>query len=168
MRYHFCPKCGGTLSIHETKDENKPKCIKCGFVFFQNPAVGVAAILIRDRKVLMGRRTGSYKGMWCIPCGYVEYTEDVREALAREMKEETGLDFDLGEVFSVHSNFHNPNQHTVGLWFLAEAEGAPIPMDDLDRVKFFSWEEIHSSEIVLAFPTDALVLKKLKDQNLID
>ncbi|SCZ82117.1 nucleotide triphosphate diphosphatase NUDT15 [Acidaminobacter hydrogenoformans] len=168
MRYHFCPKCGGALSIEETMDINKPKCTKCSFIFFQNPAVGVAAILIRDRKVLMGRRTGSYKGLWCIPCGYVEYTEDVREALIREMKEETGLDFDLREVFAVHSNFHNPNQHTVGLWFLAEAEGAPMPMDDLDQVRFFSWEEINTPEIVLAFPTDALVLKKLKDQKLID
>lgn len=168
MRYHFCPKCGGTLSIDETKDENKPKCTACGFTFFQNPAVGVAAILIRDRKVLMGRRTGSYKGQWCIPCGYVEYTEDVREALVREMKEETGLDFTLREVFAVHSNFHNPDQHTVGLWFLAEAEGEPMPMDDLDQVRFFSWEEINAPEISLAFPTDALVLQKLKSKDYID
>jgi len=168
MRYQHCPKCGGHLSLEETQDVNRPKCTSCGFVFFQNPAVGVAAILIRDRKVLLGRRIGSFSGTWCIPCGYVEYTEDVRDALVREMKEETGLDFELGYIFAVQSNFHNPAQYTVGFWFLVQAEGDLIPLDDLDQVDFFSYEELESSNMVLAFPTDGLVLKSLKDKDFID
>lgn len=168
QRYQFCPKCGGPLSLNESQDVNRPKCRDCGFVFFQNPSVGVAAILIRNKKVLLGRRIGSYSGQWCIPCGYVEYTEEVKAALIREMKEETGLDFRLGEIFAVHSNFHNPAQHTVGLWFLAEAEGEPLPMDDLDQVGFFALEDLERQSMALAFPTDRLVLQELKARGLIE
>lgn len=169
MRYQFCPKCGGHLSADLTGDVNRPKCEACGFIFYQNPAVGVAAIVIESRKVLLGRRKASYKGMWCIPCGYVEYSEDVRESLVREMKEETGLDVTLGRVFEVYSNFHNPNQHTVGLWFLTEeVKGEAVAMDDLDEVRYFTFEEIASNGLVLAFPTDKRVIEALKIQNMID
>lgn len=33
-----------------------------------------------------------YVGSWCLPCGYLDYDETLQEAIARECKEETGLD----------------------------------------------------------------------------
>ncbi|WP_425059792.1 NUDIX domain-containing protein [Sporomusa carbonis] len=35
--------------------------------------------------VASGRRSpsASYPGLWCIPCGYVEYNEDIRDAVRR-------------------------------------------------------------------------------------
>lgn len=30
------------------------------------------------------------EGKWCIPCGHVEYNEDIRQALVREMWEKPG------------------------------------------------------------------------------
>lgn len=169
MRYKFCPKCGGALSVASAEIVNRPKCDTCGFVFYQNPAVGVAAIIIKDRKILLGRRSGSYKGLWCIPCGYVEYSEDVRASLVREIKEETGLIVTLGRIYEVHSNFHNPQQHTVGLWFMTEEiRGEPVAGDDLDQIAYFSFDDIYKSNLMLAFPTDQLVLDTLKLENLIE
>jgi len=168
MRYKFCPHCGGKLSVEETLSLNRPKCVDCKKIFYQNPAVGVAAIIIRDKKILLGRRNASYRGMWCIPCGYVEYYEDARDALIREMKEETNLDITLSEVFDIHSNCHNPAQHTVGIWFLVEEyRGDRTPGDDIDALDFFSTAEIKKSNIVLAFPTDVLVLHDLVNKGLI-
>ena len=161
MRYKFCPYCGGRLSLEKTRNPNRPQCLDCNKVFYQNPAVGVAAIIIHDKKILLGKRNGSYHDMWCIPCGYVEYYEDAREALIREIKEETNLDIILGEVFDIHSNFHNPAQHTVGIWFLVEEfRGNLIPGDDIKELKFFSSAEIKRN-IKLAFPTDIRVLDDL-------
>jgi len=168
MRYKFCPHCGGKLSAKETLSLSRPKCLTCNRVFYQNPAVGVAAIIIRDKKILLGRRNSSYRDMWCIPCGYVEYYENAREALIREIKEETNLEIKLGTVFDIHSNFHNPAQHTVGIWFLAEAyRGDIAPGDDIEALDFFSSAEIKAQNIVLAFPTDIKVLDALVNKGLI-
>lgn len=162
MRYHFCPHCGGKLSLRRTQDLNKPQCLDCEQIFYQNPAVGVAAIILLDGKILLGKRNGSYSGMWCIPCGYVEYDEGVRAALVREIKEETNLDLVLGEVYAVHSNFHNPLQHSVGIWYMAESyTGELAPRDDLEELAFYTATEIHQGNLPLAFPTDEYVLEDL-------
>lgn len=164
MRFKFCPKCGGKLVANDATEINKPKCVDCGFVFYQNPIVGVAAIVLLEGKVLLGKRNSSYSGKWCIPCGYVEWDEDVYEAVTREFYEETGLEIKTTEVFKVLSNFHNPNQHTVGIWFLGEVvDGELVAGDDLDEVRYFHYEEVPS----LAFPTDVVVIDRLYQSGLL-
>lgn len=108
----------------------------------------------------MGRRThGRRAGLWCIPCGYVEWGEDVREAGRRELLEETGLDVELGDVVAVHSNFHNPDLLTVGIWFAGRImSGDPYPADgELSEIAYFD----PADPPPLAFPTDAFVLEQL-------
>src|SRR6476620_1455580 len=135
--FRYCPYCASALVDRSQGDRTRPSCPRCGFVQYRNPVVGVAVILLHENSVLLGRRSGSYRGQWCIPCGYVEWDEDLREAARREFLEETGLDVSLGDVYAVHSNFHNPRLHTVGIWFLAaEAKGTPAASDDLDKVEF--------------------------------
>jgi 8-oxo-dGTP diphosphatase len=91
----------------------------------------------------------------------VEWGEDVRDAAVREFQEETGLLVELGPVLSVHSNFHDPERLTVGLWFTGKVVGGSLrPGDDLDRVGFFG---LASPPSPLAFPTDAVVLAELRD-----
>jgi ADP-ribose pyrophosphatase YjhB (NUDIX family) len=154
----FCPDCGQRLVADGGKH---PRCPACGFVRYRNPIVGVA-VVVRDEtgRVLLGRRSkGDYAGLWCIPCGYVEWDEDVREAAGREFREETGLAVDVGDVIAVHSNFHNAKQHTVGIWFAGQVTGGSLQTADneLDALAYFGPAEPPE----LAFPTDALVLRQL-------
>ena len=153
----YCPECGTMLE----REGPRPSCPACGYVRYRNPAVGVA-VVVRDQDggVLLGRRaSGEYAGLWCIPCGYVEWDEDVRDAAIREFAEETGLSVTLGNVVAVHSNFHNPRQHTVGIWFEGLAPlGALHPSDgELDALAFID----PAQPPPLAFPTDARVLADL-------
>lgn len=161
QRFFFCPKCGGSLCHCRRGGQMRLTCAACGYVMYENPVVGVAAVILKDGAVLLGRRAkhSTYPGLWCIPCGYVEYHEDVYDAIKRELREETGLIIEVDEVCAVLSNFHNPETHTVGIWFYAHAVGGELgPGDDIDAVAFFGLHDVPP----LAFPTDKTVVELLR------
>ncbi len=161
QRYNNCPMCGGVLKYRFRHSRDRLTCLSCGYIMYENPIVGVACIVQKDNKIILGRRAAgiSYEGKWCIPCGYVEYDEDVYAAAIREFKEETGLSVEIDNVFTVLSNFHNPQVHTVGIWFEAHIVACSLkPGDDVDAVDFFELD--HTPE--MAFPTDIVVINKLK------
>ncbi len=162
QRFFFCPKCGSPLRLKCDGEMQRLTCEGCGYIFYENPVVGVAAVVVdREGRILLGRRKGSRAGLWCIPCGYVEYHEDVRQAAVREFMEETNLDIVITGIASVQSNFHNPEAHTVGIWFWAEITGGDLsPGGDLDRVEFFPPE----STPPLAFPTDERVIDEIRSK----
>ncbi len=160
QRFHFCSKCGGALHYRQAGERERLVCDACGYTMYENPIVGVAAIIRQNGAILLGRRAvnASFSGKWCIPCGYVEYDEDIRDAVKREFLEETGLAIEPGKVYAVLSNFHNPAVHTVGVWFEAQVTGGVLrPGDDLDQVGYFPLDTVPD----LAFPTDAQVIAML-------
>lgn len=161
MSATYCPDCGAPLESVERSGRTRKVCPACGYIEYRNPAVGVAVVL-RDEhgRVLLGKRaSGEYAGLWCIPCGYVEWDEDVREAARREFEEETGVTVDLLGVVAVHSNFHNRDKQTVGIWFEGHATSGTLhPVDgELTELGWFPPGEPPE----MAFPTDELVLVQL-------
>ncbi|NOH10559.1 MAG: NUDIX hydrolase [Chloroflexi bacterium] len=152
----YCPHCGTELTTASIGGRLRSRCPACGWVHYQNPTVGVAVILMEDDKLLLGKRRD---GGWCIPCGHVEWDEDVENAAIREFKEETGLDVTLQGVYAVHSNFHNTEQHTVGIWYTGERlDGDLQAAEDLLEVAFFALDELPD----LKFPTDEEVVAQLR------
>ena len=64
------------------------------------------AIIKQDQKVLLLRRAAGnplYKGLFELPGGKVDFGEDPRGALQREISEETGRDVETLQLFDVHS-----------------------------------------------------------------
>lgn len=57
------------------------------------PILGVATVLVRDGRLLLGLRlAGAGAGTWSLPGGKLERYEDFRAAAVRELREETGLE----------------------------------------------------------------------------
>lgn len=65
----------------------------------------VVARLTSDKKieVLVEKRgpAVSATGRWCFPCGYLDYDETIKEAVIREVREETGYVLDSKDIMFV-------------------------------------------------------------------
>ena len=126
---------------------------------------GVAGVILRGKQIVMVRRKyGTNKGKWCIPCGNVEVGEDVRTAVRREIKEETGLDVEVGDVVDVLSTHHSPERSVVGVWFLVKEKGGNLVAgDDAAEVQLFPLDEPPTD---MAFEADRKIIERLKTTSL--
>lgn len=160
MNYLFCPSCGNKFDSRRQKKATHQHCLNCHHTLYRNPTVGVAVVLIESDHLLLVKRNGSYSGKWCIPCGHVEWNEDIRKAAIREFKEETGLQVTVGPVLTALSNFHDPAHQTAGIWFWGMRTGGVLnPGTDASDAEFFPLSGIPQD---MAFPTDVLVCNALK------
>src|SRR5271155_1543557 len=94
-----------------------------------NPLVGVGAVIVQKNRVLLIRRaTPPLLGEWSLPGGVLECGETLREAVAREAHEETGLVVETGEMLGVYERVIRNDEgrvryHFVLIDFLCRAIG---------------------------------------------
>lgn len=73
-----------------------------------NWSQSVAAVCIRENKVLLARHTyGSGKGKLIIPGGFVENGESPQDAVRREYLEEVNLMIEPKEIIGIRFNSHD-------------------------------------------------------------
>jgi 8-oxo-dGTP diphosphatase len=77
--------------------------------------VAAYAVIIRDDRILLSRLAErlTTKELWTLPGGGLEHGEDPRDAVVREVHEETGLDVQIGETARVYSS-HQSNSWRHG------------------------------------------------------
>ena len=98
----------------------------------QRPVVAVGGVIIENRKALLIRRAKEPRlGEWSIPGGAVETGETLRDALRREIREETGLAVRVGEILEVFDRILPDSQgrvqyHYVLVDFVCSAEGGEL------------------------------------------
>lgn len=109
-------------------------------------AVSVAARNPATGKFLLVRRgRAPAKGLWAFPGGRLHYGETLKEAVVRELHEETGLTAQdirfhrLFELMSDGSDGDTPH-HFVLAVHRAEASGEPVADDDAADAGWFSIE----------------------------
>jgi 8-oxo-dGTP diphosphatase len=172
---HVCSRCGfrqwrnpvvGVAGVIREKDLEgivEPGSLEAvraaSAPYGRAPAVSAEGAAGDPGRILLGRRTSPRFPGWCIPCGYVEFDEEIREALAREIEEETGVRVLAGRFLAVHSNFHDPDRQSVGIWFEAIPTGGTLrPGDDIDALGLFRPGHL---QLPIAFPTDVQVITAL-------
>ncbi|HSR11687.1 MAG TPA: NUDIX domain-containing protein [Thermodesulfobacteriota bacterium] len=116
-RFVFCPRCAGRGI--EPFRENGMKCRECGFLYFQNCAAAVSAIIEFPVGILLVKRNSPPKrGALDLPGGFLDYGETFEEALARELREELDLQITDLRYFASSPNRYKYREVT---YFSAEA-----------------------------------------------
>ena|SRR5579862_2760323 len=117
--------------------------------FPEVPLIGVGAIIIEsDRVVLVKRAHPPLQAEWSIPGGVLEVGELVRQAAAREAREETGLTVEPTELLGVYDRvLRDPHQrvqyHYVLIDFLCRrVAGDLAAASDAAEVQWFTREEL--------------------------
>ena len=149
--FHFCPQCAHELERKDIFGRERAYCPACRFVHFQDPKLSVGGLVVEDVRVLLIRRAVIPRiGYWAVPSGFVEYDEQPRAALAREIEEETGLCTEVGRVIDVFPNA-DPEKPGVFLFFEARVTGGELqPGDDVSEARWFCQEEMPWEEMAFA------------------
>jgi 8-oxo-dGTP diphosphatase len=85
--------------------------------------VGVVGVVFDDReRVLVLRHTYRRRYPWGLPGGWVDGSEPLERGLARELREETGMAIDIGEVFHVRSGYRRPQMDVYYLCTYQEGQ----------------------------------------------
>ena len=113
------------------------------------PIVGVGGVVVRDGRALLVRRaTPPLQGEWSIPGGMLELGEKLREGVAREVEEETGLKVEAAEVLDVFDSiFTDPEgktqYHYVLIDYLCLVESGQLQAaSDVSEVRWADLDEI--------------------------
>lgn len=152
----FCCSCGAPVEYRPAFGRARAVCTSCGRIHFEDPKVAVAVLAERDGQVLLIRRgVNPGLGKWSLPAGYVEAGEDPREAAARELKEETGLE--VSGLFLMDVIARQGTEEGADILILYRGiaqEGSPSPGDDAQAAGLFGPQDLPE----LAFPSTLRIL----------
>ena len=135
--WRSCPRCGTALD----HGERSVSCPSCGLEEYANPAP-TASALVRDAdgRILLARRAGDPgKGLWDLLGGFMDEGEEPLQTLRRELREETGLELEVGDFLGGIPDTYGENGiHTVNLyWSATVAGGEARPADDVAELAWF-------------------------------
>jgi 8-oxo-dGTP diphosphatase len=152
--WRFCPRCAAPL----TRARDHLLCPSCGQQYWPNPVPGAQALVERDGRVLLGRRRyDPSAGLWDIPGGFVDEHEHPEEALRRELREETGLEIDIGELLGIWMQAYGERTVLCLTWLARPAGGEERAGDDLVELRWFAPADLPRPD-ELAFETFVEIL----------
>ena len=108
--------------------------------------VGVAALIYTSAGLLLGKRCGSHgANTWAPPGGHIDFAEQPKQAVKRELLEETGLSSVLVLPGPwTNDYFPDEDKHYITLFFYVKAQGC-VTRNEPDKClqwKCFSWEDL--------------------------
>ncbi len=162
-RHRFCGVCGGACEPRSAG--NAMSCTACGTQHFPRTDPAVIMLVHRGDRVLLGHSARFPSAtMYSTLAGFVEPGESLEEAVAREVREETGVR--VGRV-SYHSSQPWPFPASLMVGFLAEGLSEDITLDETEvqDARWFSRADLAGHEALgISLPRrDSIARRMIED-----
>jgi len=161
---NYCPACGAPTELRQAHGKLRPVCVRCGRVQFEDPKVAAAAVVVQPGHILLvQRRNAPARGMWTLPAGFVDAGEDPRQAAAREVAEETGLEVEVGDVADViFEPAEGDRPATIVIVYWASLRGGALKAgDDALRTEFCPLEHLPP----IGFRSTQAILERVRQRS---
>ena len=108
----------------------------------QRFVVDVHLLLLKEGQVLLGQRqnTGFGDGYWHLPAGHLEASESLPHALAREAREELGIEVEPAAATLVHVMHHVSGR--VGMFFAVDAWRGDVQNMEPVKCPALGWHDL--------------------------
>jgi 8-oxo-dGTP diphosphatase len=124
--------------------------------------VVTAAVIEKEGLVLAAqRKPDSHMGLkWEFPGGKLEWGEDPREGLRREIREELGIEIEAGEVLEVVSHTYE-DRHIVLIGYRCRYLQGELRLLEVHDVRWVRPEELRSLDLA---PADWPIVDRLLER----
>ena len=104
------------------------------------PGVGCGAAVLREGRILLVKRLKAPEaGHWSLPGGKVDFLERVADAVAREIREEIGVEIALVRALGVTEMIGIDGQHWVSPVYLARILAGEPANREPDKLAEVAW-----------------------------
>jgi ADP-ribose pyrophosphatase YjhB (NUDIX family) len=137
----------------------------------ESPIVGVGAVVFDGASVLLAQRGQEpAKGTWSLPGGAVELGEKVVDALKREIREEIGIEIEVGGLVRVLDRVLRDEEKRIRYHYVIvdywgwKVSGEPKPGSDTSALCFVPLKEIRRKDIHKDVLETILMASEMRDR----
>ena len=109
----------------------------------QRPKVGVGVMIMKNGRVLLGKRKGSHgAGEYAWPGGHFEYMESFEQCAKREVMEETGMEIDNIRFLRLMNLKEYAPKHYVDVGLIADWKNGEPKIMESEKIEDWDWYDM--------------------------
>jgi NAD+ diphosphatase len=137
--HQYCSRCGSPTQLRE--DERSRACPVCKYTTYPPVTPAIMILVTHGRRLLLARKSAFPPGRYSALAGFVEPGEMLEDTVARETREEVGVEIRNIRYFGSQPW---PFPHSLMIAFTADYAGGEIRPDgvEIEEARWFELEEL--------------------------
>jgi NAD+ diphosphatase len=155
MDVNHCLRCAAPMEDRTIDGVSRRACAaRCGFVHWNNPVPVVGGLVQWGEQFVLARNAAWPAGVFSVISGFLERGEAPEAAVARETKEELGLDVTAIEFIAHHIV---PDANLLMIAFAVRTSGTLATSDEIAETKLVSRDQLRDYDFGRLTLTQQLV-----------
>jgi NAD+ diphosphatase len=137
--FQYCSRCG--TKMEPRTDERSRTCPGCGFTSYPPVSPAIMILITKGRQLLLARKAAFPAGRYSALAGFVEPGEMLEDTVARETREEVGVEVKNIRYFGSQPW---PFPHSLMIAFTAEYAGGELRPDgvEIEECQWFDVDKL--------------------------